>query len=63
MSFFTEISLEDLNRLRNVVKTVHMKHYAERHITNYEIDKLIESIGPETAQKMLKVAVDSKFGD
>ena len=40
--------------LREAVRRVHMAEYHEDHITTEEMDRIIESIGPETREKMIK---------
>ncbi len=59
MSFISTLSQVDLDRLRMVVKRVHFKHYPAHMITNYEADKLIDSLAPEIAGRLVKEAVDS----
>jgi len=53
------LSIEDRNTLRKVVFTVHMKHMPKHLLTNYEADKLIDSILPETVARLVKVGKDS----
>ena len=57
-NIYTQVAIKDLDRLRVVVKTQHMKHYPESHINNYEADKIIESLSPMTREKLIKLAVD-----
>jgi len=59
MSFITTLSAQELEVLRTVVKTVNFKHYPKDFCTNYEADKLIDSLAPSTVEKMLRVGVDS----
>jgi hypothetical protein len=59
MSFLQTISLKDRNRLRAVVKKVHLKNYPTEFINDYEADKLIESFAPEVVEKFIKLGVDS----
>lgn len=59
MSFLNGLSLKDRNRLRTIVKNVHLKHYPTEMITNYEADKLIESFGEKTIYELIKQGVDS----
>lgn len=33
----------------------HMKHHPKNFITNYEADRIIEAIGPEIAERMIRV--------
>tara|TARA_B100000131_G_scaffold37417_2_gene34016 strand:+ start:449 stop:682 length:234 start_codon:yes stop_codon:yes gene_type:complete len=53
-----DISLKDRRRLRQIVKKVHMKHFPAHFITDKEADKLIESIGPATQEKLIKQYID-----
>tara|TARA_R100000995_G_C3482420_1_gene124823 strand:- start:2629 stop:2826 length:198 start_codon:yes stop_codon:yes gene_type:complete len=57
-NIYTQVAIKDLDRLRVVVKTQHMKHYPESHINNYEADKIIESLSPVAREKLIKLAVD-----
>ena len=59
MSFITTLSPQELEVLRTVVKTVNFKHYPNDFCTNYEADKLIDSLAPATVEKMIRVGVDS----
>lgn len=61
MSFVHGLSNEDLRRLREIVKRVHLKHYPKHMITDYEADKLIDAIGPETAAAVVKASIDTGF--
>ena len=63
MSFVHDLSQKDLEILRRIVKRVHLKHYPKHMITNYEADKLIDSLAPETAGKVVKEAIDLKLID
>tara|TARA_R110000823_G_scaffold4918_8_gene19643 strand:- start:1707 stop:1901 length:195 start_codon:yes stop_codon:yes gene_type:complete len=58
MTFLNELSYPDLSRLRRVVKKVHMKNYPEHLMTSREADVIIEALGPEVAERMVRVAVD-----
>jgi hypothetical protein len=59
MSFLNTLSQPERDTLRRVVKLVHMKHHPKDFVTNYEADKIIESIGPEVAAQMIKIGVDT----
>tara|TARA_R110002020_G_scaffold170300_1_gene359819 strand:- start:5897 stop:6085 length:189 start_codon:yes stop_codon:yes gene_type:complete len=54
MSFIHTISQKDRNRLRTIVKRVHLKNYPTHMITDYEADKLVEAFGEETIYNLLK---------
>ena len=55
-----ELSFADLERLRGVVRRVHMAHYPVDLCTDYECDRIIESLLPSTAERLIKKAVDSQ---
>jgi hypothetical protein len=57
------LSWQDLTRLRNAVRRVHMRHYPTSHLNWQEADRIIETIGEETAQKLLKRLVDGHLTD
>lgn len=63
MSFINTLSQPERDVLRKVVKTVHMKHHPKDFVNDYEADKIIETIGPEVAARMIKVGVDSGIVD
>ena len=58
MHFVSSLSFQDLQLLREAVRRVHMAEYREDHITTMEMDRIIENIGPETREKMIKFMVD-----
>ena len=58
MSIYSQIPLRDLQRLRIAVKNNHMKHYPKEKVTDKEADRIIESITPQTRDKLIKLAVD-----
>jgi len=59
MSFISTLSPQELEVLRTVVKTVNFKHYPKDFCTNYEADKLIDSLAPSTVEKIMRVGVNS----
>lgn len=61
MSFLAELSLLDLQRLRKVVRGVHMKHYPLELMTDHEADRIIESLGVEVREKLIRKAVDERL--
>ena len=65
MSFANTLKPEELTLLRRIVKKVHFQHFDEKHgkmfVTNLMLDKLIDSIGPEVAERMIKFGVDKGF--
>ena len=58
MHFVSSLSIDELKMLRDAVRRVHMAEYREDQITTAEMDRIIESIGPETREKMIKFMVD-----
>lgn len=58
MSFISTISAQDLNLLRGIVRKVHLRYLPKEHATDKECDKLIESLGPEIVERMIKFGVD-----
>lgn len=58
MSFINTLSQRERETLRRVVRMVHMKHFPKDFASDYEADKIIETIGPEAAGKMIKLGID-----
>ena len=56
-----DISFQDRQRLRKIVKTIHFKHYPKDFQTNMEADKLIDVIAPDMIERMIRFAVDHKI--
>ena len=61
--FIRQLSLKDLNRLRTIVRSTHLKFYPNELLTNNEVDKFINAVGPDLAGKMIKFAVDNNHVD
>lgn len=57
-SFTTSLSFQDLQRLRAVVKRVHLRHYPSHMISDYEADRVIDAMGPITQEKLIRRAVE-----
>ena len=57
--FSTTLSFTDLQRLRAIVKRVHLRHYPRHTITDYEADRVIDVIAPETAAYLIRQMVDA----
>jgi hypothetical protein len=55
-----ELSFQDLQRLREVVRRVHLRHYPQEHCTERECDRIIETLVPATAERLLKRLIDGK---
>ncbi len=62
MSFVNSLKPEELRMLRGIVKKVHFQHVDKKHgkmfVTNYMLDQVIDNIGPDVAECMIKVGVD-----
>lgn len=62
MSFTKTLKREELTMLRGIVKKVHFQHFDEKHgasfVTNKMLDQMIDSIGPEVVERMIKFGVD-----
>lgn len=56
VKFGDDLSFEDRQTLRHVVRRVHRKYFRDIP-TNAECDQLIEALGPEAQLKMLKAAL------
>lgn len=59
MSFIAELNFSDLQRLRSIIKKVHFRYYPSDFCTDQEADRMIESLGAETREKILKRYVDA----
>jgi hypothetical protein len=60
MGFSSQLSQQDRDLLRNIVRKVHLRHVGLKHgeVSNMECDKLIDSFGPEIVERMIKFGVD-----
>ena len=58
MSFLTSLSFSDLERLREVVRKVHMANWPVHQISNRECDKMIDALGPAIFQQEIERMVD-----
>jgi hypothetical protein len=57
--WLASLKYEDLQRLRQVVRKMHMKDYPKSRITEREMDRIIEAIGPRVAEQNLKALIDA----
>ena len=61
MSYFLHtLKKEDRDILRQVVKKVHLQHHPEEFCTNTEADKVINTIGPEVIERLIKFGMDNR---
>lgn len=58
-TFSSRLTYTDRQRLRAVVRKVHLAHYPAEKLTDLECDKLIDAWGPEVATSVLRQAVDA----
>ena len=62
MSFVNTLKQEELTMLRRIVKNIHFQYFDAKHgasfVTNKMIDNVIENIGAEAAEKMIRLGVD-----
>ena len=58
MSIFTKVAIKDLQILRKVVRTQHMKYYPASHVNDQEADRIIDSLSDNAREKLIKLAVD-----
>ncbi len=58
MTIFTKYSIKEIDTLRTVVKSQHMKHYPKEMVTNYEADRIIESLSEQAREKLYELAVN-----
>ena len=62
MSFVNTLKQEELTMLRRLVKNIHFPYFDQKHgksfVTNKMLDHIIENIGAEPAEKMIRSGVD-----
>ncbi|MAS98868.1 MAG: hypothetical protein CMF29_08135 [Kiritimatiellaceae bacterium] len=58
MSFCSELRHEDLMRLRKVLRQMFKVRTKRHEVSDWELDRWIESIGPKVREKTVKQAVD-----
>jgi hypothetical protein len=63
MSFINTLSQPEQDVLRKVVMRVHMRHHPKDFVTEYEADKIIEALAPESVEVMIKVGIDKGIRD
>lgn len=57
-SFLAELEPDDLQRLRLLTRQAFEQHYPGQTLNDAECDAVIELIGPESAMKTVRAAVD-----
>jgi hypothetical protein len=58
MSILSTLNNQTLQAARVCVKKVHMAHYRDDHVTDNEADRIIETLGPETIERMVRFIKD-----
>tara|TARA_R100000030_G_scaffold21556_1_gene15498 strand:+ start:1719 stop:1910 length:192 start_codon:yes stop_codon:yes gene_type:complete len=62
VSFISTLSQQDLDLLRGIVRKTHLAHVEQKiGVSDKECDKLIESIGPEVVERMIRFGVEKGF--
>jgi hypothetical protein len=56
--FSTTLSVRDRNRLRAIVRKVHLQHYPGHLIDDLLCDRIIDVIAPETAAYLIRHNLD-----
>jgi hypothetical protein len=57
--FSSRLTYADRQRLRAIVRKVHLAHCPSDKLTDLDCDKLIDAWGPEVATTIIRHAVDS----
>jgi hypothetical protein len=52
--FSTSLSFSDRQKLRAIVRRVHLQHLPAHMITDYECDRVIDVVAPETAAYLIR---------
>jgi hypothetical protein len=60
VNFLASLSFQDLKRLREVVKRVHMKSYPPNTYTDRQADAMIEAFGPVYCERLIVQSVDQR---
>lgn len=47
--------------LRTIVKKVNFKHYPREFVTDWEADKFISVLGPQTVENLIKTGRDNNI--
>ena len=63
MTFINTLKPEEHRFLRRIVKKVHFQYFDEKHgksfVTNKMLDNVIENIGQEVAETMIRTATNN----
>jgi hypothetical protein len=58
MSWISGLSFADLQRLREITRKVHFQHVPGVIFDEKEADRLIEALGPEISERLVRKFVD-----
>jgi len=58
MSFCSELRHEDLTRLRKVLRQMFKVRTKRHEVSDWELDRWIESVGPKVREQTIQQAVD-----
>jgi len=58
MSILSTLSFPTLQAARIAVKKVHMRHFREDHVTDTQADMIIEKLGLETINNIVRFMKD-----
>lgn len=56
--FLNALSSVDRERLRSVVRRVHLQYAPREFQSDYECDRVIEALGPEVAETLIRRGAD-----
>ena len=62
-TFLHTLKPEERRILRKVVKKVHFKYHPREFCTDFEADKMIAAIGPETAASLVRIGKDYRIDE
>lgn len=62
-TFLHTLKPEERRILRKVVKKVHFKYHPREFCTDFEADKMIATIGPETAANLVRIGKDYRIDE
>ncbi len=62
-TFLHTLKPEERRILRKVVKKVHFKYHPREFCTDFEADKMIAAIGPETAANLVRIGKDYRIDE
>jgi hypothetical protein len=58
-SLVTLLSDKDHERLRAITRRIHVKHFPDEPLSDIACDHIINNMGPQAVERLLKAGVDS----